>query len=225
MTDGGSDALRGLYGASRPSPRRLLENHVFWDSDVLVCFAQIGRSQLIRAGFAGRSDLAGAVHGELRGLSQTHADVAQLLEPDCFASIQYVTREEAERAAEHQRAWVGRENWLNDPRWHRGEAESLRLVLRAEFSSADSGRPAPLVVHDRDARNAARPYGIDTYSCVEVLVALAVAGQLLPENAWDRWRDMVAGGAITRLADWTTSDDDRTRFLRLVEICGDLRNL
>lgn len=219
MANGGQETLRALYGATRPSPRRLFERHVFWDSDVLVCFAQLRRSQLIRDGFAGQSDVAGAVHAELRGLSQTHADLTYLLEPECFAGIQLVTREEAERAAQHQRAWVGQDNWINDPKWHRGEAESLCLVLRPEFSSAEDGRPAPLIVHDRDARNAARPYGIDTYSCVEVLAALAAAGHLLPQSAWDRWCDMVANGSITRLPDWTTSDDHRIRFMRLVDLC------
>lgn len=208
---------RDVNRGARPSPARLLEDHVIFDSDVLVCFAQIGRSQLIRSGFVGRVEVPRAIEVELKGLSQGHPDLAHLLRPDCFGHVHDLTHAEAERAAEHQRAWVGYENWVNNPKWHRGEAECLRLALRRELAQERTGKPAAFVVHDRDARNAARPYGIETFSAVEVLAALAAAGHLLPENAWQRWVDMIDGGYVARLPGWTRSDEDRSRFMQLVE--------
>lgn len=214
------EALRAIYsGNKRPSPRRLMEGPVVWDSDVLVCFAQINRTQLIRAGFVNRSHIPKAVGRELRGLQNGYPTLASLLQPTHFATIHELTRQEADRAAELQRAWVGKVNWLNDPKRHRGEAECIQLCVRNELGGLNlSSQPAPMVSHDVGAKRAAISHGIDMYSCVEVFAVLAASGHLLSQNAWERWLDLAAPPVGYASRDWGVDAGDRTRFLTLVEL-------
>lgn len=222
MAGGGEQAaLRAIYsGNSRPSPRRLMEAPVVWDTDVLVCFAQINRTQLIRDGFSDRSHVPGAVDGELRGLQNKYATITTLRQPTHFATVHTMTRSEAGAAAELQRAWVGKQNWLNDPKWHRGEAECIQLAKRKELGGMTFpvGPRAPMVTHDGGARRSSIGHGIYVFTCIEVLAVLAACGQLLPESAWDRWLDMSQRPVNYRSRDWGVTPDDRARFLELVEL-------
>jgi hypothetical protein len=192
-----------------PHPRRLLEAHAVFDTNVPMHLAIANRCQMLRKTFAGRAHIPDRVRGELMGLAEGNAAVRHLYVPDWFAEIHRLDRAGRERAHDRQVAWHGASAVEADPSKDRGEAECHELAAQ---------NPGwVLVSQDSNAIHHGRINHRPVFALPDVLIVFAAKGECLAENAWTLYAAIVATDDQAESRYWPLDQDAKDLFLRLAE--------
>lgn len=209
MTEAGGGAAGAKQWDPRrewpPHPRRLVAAlGVVFDAMIVAHLARVNRQQLLVESFTGRAVIPGRVQGELSGLAYGIAGIGPLLVPTCFATVERMNREQAQRAVDRQRSWHGKAVIEADPTKDRGEAEALELCWRREERC--------LVSQDANAMLGARNQGTPVFAIPDVLLDFAAQRRLRAENAWQIYLEIVGDEPWNEAWFWRVIDEtDRER--------------
>lgn len=151
---------------------------------ILTSLVRANKTQMLVASMKARARMPGRVAGELRGHSHSNPEITKVLPPPAdgrslgatsFGETVALTREEAQRAADLQRAWHGQTVIDARPDTDRGEAECLAVCER---------RGWPLMSQDHRAVSAGSRRGVGVFGLPELLMLFAAEGRCLPTSAW-----------------------------------------
>jgi hypothetical protein len=150
------------------------------------------------------------VRGELSGLANGIVGIQPLLVPSCFAAVERLNREQAQRALDRQRSWHGKDVIDADPTKDRGEAEALELCWRRAERC--------LVSQDANAMLGGRNQRTPIFAIPDVLLDFAAQKRLRAESAWQIYLDVVGDeprreARFWRVLDETQRERSRQKFM------------
>lgn len=191
--------------ANLPDARALLAGDVCFDAMALSWLARARKWEMVQRAFGTRAKIPDRVRGELAGWSRSYPEISNLMPPTFGQSIK-LDRAGAQRASDRQRAWLGKETILADPKRDRGEAECLELCQQ---------RGWPLVSHDARARRDGERQGTPVLTLVEVLMVLVSRGEMLAASAWRAYVGLVGPDKRTDMLecrDWPITPEAEAAF-------------
>lgn len=156
------------------------ERRIFPDTSVAVTFACIGRIDLLVSWLRSRGAQCEDVEKELLSWGRTFPEMSVLHK--ALGDPVELTGDEDESAKRIRISEFG--GTAARPLQHLGEAMTLTLLQRAEYSGAT------WISDDADSREFASFKGIKAVDTVYVLSELVGDGDLRVEDAWSLWNKM-----------------------------------
>lgn len=203
----------------RPDARRLLGvGPVCFDTMILTSLVRANKAQMLVDSMKARARMPTRVAGELRGHSHSNGEISKVVPPPpdggspgsaSFGETVRLTRDEAQRAADLQRAWHGREAIDAKPDTDRGEAECIAVCER---------RGWPLISQDHRAVSAGSRRGVAVFGLPELLMLFAAEGRCLPSSAWKIYADIADSNERLVAQGWVCDDEAERMFHQCCDI-------
>lgn len=156
------------------------ERRIFPDTTVAVTFACVGRVDLLVSWLRSRGAQCEGVEMELKDWGETYLEISVLR--TALGDAVELTDDENSHAEKIRISEFG--GTAAKPRQHLGEAMTLTLLQRAEYSGAT------WISDDGHSREFAGFKGVKAVDTVRVLTELVADGDLSVEEAWDLWNRM-----------------------------------
>lgn len=156
------------------------ERRIFPDTSVAVTFACVGRVDLLVSWLRNRGAQCEGVATELLSWVRTFPEMSVLHK--ALGEAVELTKHEDDHAKRIRISEFG--GTVVKPRQHLGEAMTLTLLQRAEYSGAT------WISDDGESREFAGFKGIKAVDTVHVLTELVADGDLRVEDAWGLWNKM-----------------------------------
>lgn len=204
--------------AKRPDARQLLTGGpVLFDTMILTALVTANRAQMLVESMAGRARIVPRVGGELRGRSRGNPAVAALIPPQpgqlrtkaSFGEMVTLTRAEAIRAADLQRAWNGKAVIDADEKKDRGEAECVAVAIERKW-----------LVVSQDHHAVGPPWNRRqfVFGLPELLMLFAAEGRCLGASAWAIYDSIASANVALVAQDWPCDSTSETTFAKCCEV-------
>ncbi len=184
---------------------------------ILTALVRANRTQLLLESMARRARIVPRVAGELRGHSRGNSAIAAVIPPPpgaprskaSFGELVTLTREEALKAADFQRAWNGQAVIDADPHRDRGEAEALAVCIARRW---------PLLSQDHHAVGPSQKRRQFVLGIPELLMVLAAEGRCLAESAWRIYFNIASTNEKLVAQGWPCDDDSARTFAECCDV-------
>lgn len=202
----------------RPDARQLLaDGPVCFDTMILTGLVQANRTQLLFESMATRARIVPRVAGELRGHARGNAAIAAVIPPPAgtprartsFGEMVTLTREEAQKASDFQRAWNGQAVIAADARTDRGEAECVAVCMERKW---------PLISQDHHAVGPPERRRQFVFGLPELLMLFAAENRCLSTSAWAIYQAIVDATVELTCQYWPCDDESKRTFADCCEV-------